>query len=59
MKGYRTILFNLAALVVAIASLPEVAALIPPEYMPQFMLSVAVGNMILRTVTTTPVGRAT
>lgn len=51
MKGWKTIVFNLVTL--ALAS-PDVLALIPPEA--ALYVSV-IGNLILRAVTTTPVGK--
>ena len=65
LKGYRTIAFNLIAgiplaleAVFAIASLPEVLPLIPNQYLPLYSLGVVLGNMWLRSVTTTPLGQA-
>lgn len=52
MKGWRTYAFNFAML--ALAS-PEVLALIPPRW--AIYISV-VGNLILRSITNTPVGRS-
>lgn len=51
MKGFRTILFNIAML--ALAS-PDILALIPPR---AAVYVAAIGNLVLRVVTTTPVGR--
>lgn len=58
MKGYRTIIFNVLSAVVPILSLTEWHAIIPVEYLPYWMLFVAIGNTVLRTITTTPIGRA-
>ncbi len=52
MKGWRTVLFNTAML--AIGS-PDIIALLPPRaaiYLTIF------GNLALRAVTTTPIGRS-
>ncbi|MEM9043491.1 MAG: hypothetical protein AAGC81_02265 [Pseudomonadota bacterium] len=56
LKGWRTRLFNLSSIVIAILSLPEVVALIPAEYGFLMALAIAAGNAILREVTTTPAG---
>lgn len=57
LKGYKTILFNLVAAVVPILELTELKEFIPENYLPVYMLVVAVGNLFLRMVTTTPVGK--
>ena len=68
LKGYRTIIFNAGAALVAaimaalpiivqVLSMPELAAIIPRAWMPYFGLAVALGNIWLRAITTTPVGR--
>jgi len=57
LKGYKTILFNAAATIVPILELTEMYDLVPESYLPIYMLGVAVINLYLRTVTTTPVGK--
>ena len=68
LKGYRTIIFNAGAALVAaiiaalpaivqVLSMPELAAIIPRAWMPYFGLFVALGNLWLRSITTTPVGK--
>ncbi len=57
MKGYRTIIFNGLAAVLPVLELTEFKAVIPDDYLPWYMLAVALGNLYLRTITTTPVGR--
>ena len=67
-KGYRTLIFNaLAALpivslellpvVLPVLSLPELRAVLPDAWLPWWVLAIALGNMALRAVTDTPVGR--
>lgn len=69
LKGYRTLIFNalaaaLAAVIAAlpviveVLSMPELAGLIPREWAPYYALAIALGNMWLRSITTTPVGKA-
>lgn len=69
MKGYRTILFNtiatvpllLAALapdLLTLAAMPEVLSLIPEGWQKWYAIALAIGNIYLRSITTTPVGRA-
>lgn len=57
LKGYKTILFNVLAAVVPIMELTELSAVVPDHYLPFYMLVIAMGNMYLRTVTTSPVGK--
>ena len=56
-KGYKTIIFNVLAAVIPIMELTELSAVIPSNYLPFYVLAIALGNMYLRTVTTTPVGK--
>lgn len=44
----RTIILNLIAFVLAALALPDVAALIPPKYMPAIMGMTALLNLVLR-----------
>lgn len=57
LKGWRTLAFNALALVVMLADMREVVDAIPSDMEPWFALAVAVANIGLRYVTTTPVGR--
>lgn len=64
LKGYRTILFNVLAtapvlveIATQIAVDPTVHAIIPPKYMPHYIAAVTIGNIILRAVTNTPLGK--
>ena len=70
LKGYRTLIFNaLAALpivflellpvILPVLSLPELRAILPEAWLPWWVLAIAVGNMALRSVTDTPVGKDT
>jgi len=57
LKGYKTIVFNLIAAVVPLMELTELKAVVPDDYMPIYLLVVAIGNVYLRSITTTPVGK--
>jgi len=64
MKGWRTIIFNTVAGLIAAFELlapvlmtPEFSGLIPREWMPLYVLIVTVGNVYLRKITTTPMGK--
>lgn len=56
-KGYKTIVFNILAAVIPFLELTELLSVIPQEYLPVYALFVAALNMLLRSVTTTPVGK--
>lgn len=56
-KGYKTVVFNLLAAAVPLMELTELQAVIPSNYLPFYVLAVALGNLYLRAVTTTPVGK--
>ena len=68
LKGKRTMIFAAAAAVLPagdvvleilriILATPEVGAIIPAEFYPYYALIVALGTAILRTLTSTPVGK--
>ena len=68
LKGKRTLIFAaLAAVLPAsdvvlevlkiVLATPEIGAVIPSEFYPYYALAVALGTAILRTLTSTPVGR--
>lgn len=56
MKGYRTIIWNVANAIVGTMALAETAYSIPDEWMPYWIAAYITGNVILRLVTTGPVG---
>ncbi len=57
MRGYRTILVNLLLTVLPILELTELINVLPPEWLPWYALGMALANMLLRSITTTPVGQ--
>ena len=57
MKGWRTIAFNILSTAVPLISLTEWNAVFPAEWLPYWLLVVAIANVYLRTITTTPIGR--
>jgi len=56
-KGWKTVTFNVLAAVVPILELTEMKGIVPEEYLPFYALAVAMGNVYLRSVTTTPMGK--
>jgi uncharacterized membrane protein YccF (DUF307 family) len=57
MKGWRTVLFNVMGMV-TVAATSDYAAIIPPKALPYIGLGVGIGNIVLRSVTTTPIGQS-
>lgn len=57
LKGYKTVIFNTIAALVPLMELTELKAVVPDNYMPYYILVVALGNLYLRMVTTTPLGK--
>ena len=56
-KGWKTVTFNVLAAIVPILELTELEGIVPEEYLPFYALAVAMGNVYLRSVTTTPMGK--
>lgn len=56
-KGWKTVIFNVLAAIVPILELTEMKGIVPEEYLPFYALAVAMGNVYLRSVTTTPMGK--
>lgn len=68
LKGYRTVIVNAVAGIVAAAELalpvvvelfgmPEWGGLLPQGWLPYYALSLALLNLWLRSITTTPLGK--
>lgn len=55
MKGWRTVIFNVVA--IGTLAVTEYAELIPAAWLPYVAFGIAAANLVLRGVTTTPVGR--
>ena len=56
-KGWKTVAFNVLAAVVPILELTELKGLVPADYLPFYALAVALGNVYLRSITTTAIGK--
>lgn len=56
-KGWKTVTFNVLAAIVPVLELTELKGVVPEEYLPFYALAVAMGNVYLRSVTTTPMGK--
>ena len=57
MKGYRTLLVNILALVLPVLEMTEITSAVPDEFLPYYAILLATANVILRLMTTTPVGQ--
>lgn len=57
LKGWRTIVANILFGVVPVLELTEWQAVLPEGWVPWYALFIALANMALRSVTTTPIGR--
>lgn len=57
MKGWRTLAFNILSAAVPILSLTEWHDALPAGWLPFWMLFVAIANVVLRMITTSPVGQ--
>jgi len=57
LKGWKTVTFNVLAAIVPVLELTELKDVVPEEYLPFYALAVALGNVYLRSVTTTPMGK--
>ena len=59
LKGYRTVIFNVATVVASLAELTNLIDVVSPGSGPLVLLAVGVANLVLRYLTTTPVGVST
>lgn len=57
MKGWRTLAFNVLAAALGVLQATDFTPLLPPEYLWLTGIIVAVVNIGLRAITTTPVGK--
>jgi uncharacterized integral membrane protein len=58
LKGFRTLLVNFLMAVVPVLQLTELADVMPDEWLSYYALAVVLLNMLLRHITTTPIGRS-
>jgi len=57
LKGWRTVALNTLAAVVPLLELTELSDVVPDDWLPWYALTLAVANVWLRALTTTPMGR--
>ena len=58
MKGWRTLAFNILAAIFALLETSDLTNLVPDQYLPGVIIGISVINVVLRVITTTPVGKA-
>lgn len=56
-KGWRTVIVNSLSTIVPIMALTEWRAILPENWLPYYALALAAANVLLRTQTTTPIGK--
>lgn len=57
LKGWRTWLANIVMMILPILELTEWREVLPEGYVPYYVIAVAVVNMAMRAITTTPLGK--
>lgn len=57
MKGWKTVVFNIASAVFGVLESADFINLVPPEYQGYVISAVAVANIFLRATTNTPIGK--
>lgn len=58
MTGYRTLVFNFLAGLLPLLEMAEITSMVPAEYLNYYIIAVALANVGLRVITTTPVGQS-
>lgn len=58
LKGFRTILVNICLAIMPILEMNEMMDILPNHYEAPYAVLIALANLYLRSVTTTPVGHA-
>jgi hypothetical protein len=56
LKGYRTIIFNAATAIAALAQMTDVINVVSPDSAGLVLLAVGIANLVLRYLTDTAVG---
>lgn len=56
LKGYRTVLINAALVAMPILEMSEILDVLPEGYEAPYAIFIAMINLYLRSITTTPIG---
>lgn len=59
LKGYKTVIFNIAVFVAGLVQILDLVQLVAPEYVPAVTLAVALANVVLRWGTDTGIFKST
>jgi hypothetical protein len=59
LTGYKTVIFNTATVIAALAQYMDLVQIVAPQSMPLALLVIGVANLVLRYMTTTPIGVST
>ena len=57
LKGWKTVIFNVVAAVVPFMEFTEFKDLVPANYLPYYVLVITLGNVYLRSITTSAIGK--
>lgn len=58
LKGFRTLLVNLLLAIMPIMEMSEVFDILPDNFEAPYAIMIALVNLYLRTITTTPLGKS-
>lgn len=58
LKGFRTVMVNICLAIMPILEMSEMMDILPDHYEAPYAVFIAIANLYLRSVTTTPVGHA-
>lgn len=58
LKGWKTIVVNVLSAVASVLEMTGVTDMLPEAYHIHYVVALSVVNVLLRLITTTPVGRA-
>lgn len=58
LKGYRTFVVNILLAIMPVLEMSEILDVLPKGYEAQYAIMIALVNLYLRTITTTPIGKS-
>ncbi|MEP2979044.1 MAG: hypothetical protein ABJO86_06135 [Lentilitoribacter sp.] len=58
LKGYRTFVVNILLTVMPVLEMSEILDVLPKGYEAKYAIMIAIVNLYLRTITTTPLGKS-
>lgn len=57
LKGWRTVAANLLTIILSVLEMSRITDYLPSDQVLWFLVALAIGNIVLRLITSTPVGR--